>query len=119
MTTRTGRVVRACGLAITYFAVVIAAGHGIAPIALVLVAGRAPKWVLPMAVGWLGLAGLVCSVALPARHQRTTAIAAVALLSGSWLAFFALSQDKLGTTATSVPFLAAIAWTYREERSND
>lgn len=113
--TRTGHGLRALVLAVTYLGVMIFAGHGVGPVGLLLWAGSAPEYMLPMAAGWLGITALVLSVVLPPRYRRAAAWISAALISVSWLAFLAVSEWKLATFATSIPLLAALAWILRSK----
>ena len=112
-TTRIGQAVRACALGVTYLMVVIVAGHGLGPIGLLLVFGRAPEYVIPMASGWLGLVALILTVVLPAQLWRWIGIAAVILLVSSWASFLMVSEWKFVTIATSIPMFASVAWGVR------
>ena len=109
-TVGTGQIGRSIAVGIGYLAVVIFAGHGLGPIALLLVAGRAPEYILPVAAGWLGIAALIFSVVAPARFWRPARMIAAILILGSWFAFLGVSERKLATTVTSIPLFAAIVW---------
>jgi len=66
-----------------------------------------------MAIGWLSIVTLAILVVLPARYWRAGALAVMALLCCSWLAFLAHSERTMATIATSLPFFAAILWSLR------
>lgn len=104
------RAVLACVIGVAYLVVVIFAGHGEAPIALVLVAGRDPEYLLPVATGWLGLSALFLSVVLHNRYWRVAGMTAAILLYVSWSLFLWISERRQATTATSLPLFATTVW---------
>ena len=46
-------------LLVTYSIAFIAAGHGIGPLAFVLVVGHSSDWLKPQVLGWASIVGLV------------------------------------------------------------
>ncbi len=95
-------------VALAYGAVILGAGHGVAPIGLLLVLGDADEWVPPMLAGRLALGLLTVVILLPWRWVYATFEAAgVALLFVSWALFIQYTEVLPVTLAFSVPFLAA------------
>lgn len=98
-------------LLVTYCLIRIYVGHGDAPAALVLVAGRAPEY-LPAAIfGWIGICGLAVAALLARRQVGPSLLAgAVGVLLLSWVGLLWVTQNRGATLVTSVPFLLVAAW---------
>jgi len=98
-------------LVLFYGGVVVAAGHALGPVALILVAGRAPEYIPTMILGWCGILALV--IALARSRDRSGAailMLAVALFGLSWLGVVWVSHLRHLTLATSIPFIALAGW---------
>ena len=86
--------------------VIIGAGHGVGPIALLELFGRAEEYLLAQTFGWLGVALLLLSVihGLAFRYLAPLAIVALAI---STALFVQLSEVWPISAATSLPFVGA------------
>lgn len=82
--------VRAFLLVITYSVGLIAAGHGINPIGLLLIFGEPRVWGIAQLLGWIGIATLVFFTFCFRLNKHWRAMAqllAAMLMYSSWLAF--------------------------------
>ena len=86
-------------------------GHGDAPAALVLVAGRTPMYASIAILGWLGICTLIAAVWLAHRRAGPVLFAlAVGLLLLSWVGLLWVTANKELTLLTGTPFLLVAAW---------
>jgi hypothetical protein len=92
----------------TFGSCLIAANHGIGPIALLLVLGWNNEWLLPVMTGWVAI-GLLIAGQLAASSSRVLPIAGAVLLGASWLCFLRGSERWPDTVLFSLPFLGALA----------
>lgn len=86
--------------------VLIAGGHGAAPIGYLLVAGGLFEWGFRMLLAWIGISVTVFG-ALNAKtvlHFRF-AVAGLACVFAAWILFFVASEMRGLTLLTSLPFL--------------
>ena len=111
MTEQGKRIWGAVIIVMLYLPVLVYAGHGVGPVGLLLVAGRAAVYVPGMALGWLGivLLSLACATShhVVAKMLVRGAVSSF-LLSLIWFSW--LSQLRSATLATCVPFLVASSW---------
>ena len=94
-------------LVATFAGVVLFAGHGLAPIGLLLVAGWSDTWILAVITGWLSIIVLVFGRALFV-DRRGYLFAGAVLSAGSWALFMLESQNPFASLAFSVPYIAAL-----------
>jgi len=96
------------GVVLTFGVVLIGAGHGVAPIGLILFLGEAEEWVLPMTVGWSAI-GLLALPALVPRLGLHVACVQLGLvtLAVAWMLFLSVSEARAFSLAFSLPFLGA------------
>ena len=112
----------AAAVLISYSIAIVAAGHGIAPMALMLVMGGADSWWLPGKImGWIGVAGLVLATLLfrsDAKRQLTFQLLACMILYLSWLVVAYIGNGESGSLwssfVLSAPFhIALLVTAYR------
>lgn len=112
----------AAAVLISYSIAIVAAGHGIAPMALMLVMGGADSWWLPGKImGWIGVAGLVLATLLfrsDAKRQLTFQLLACMILYLSWLVVAYIGNGESGSLwssfVLSAPFhIAFLVTAYR------
>ena len=98
-------------LVLSYVGVIVVAGHGLGPVALILVAGRAPEYIPIMVLGWAGILALLAAIVRSRDGSaRRLLVLAAGLLGLSWLGVVWVSQLRAFTLATSVPFLVLAGW---------
>jgi hypothetical protein len=98
------------GVVLAFGCVLIGAGHGVAPIGLLMFLGSPQAWGLPMAVGWAGIGLLVASVLVPLRgHYLPLALGGLGTLVATWWLFITPTRDWWFSLIFSVPFLALLA----------
>jgi len=97
------------GVVLAFGIVLIGAGHGVAPIGLILFLGDAEEWVLPMIVGWVAIGLLVLPVLAP-RLGLHVALVQLGLLAlaAAWMLFLSVSEAWGFSLAFSIPFLGAM-----------
>jgi hypothetical protein len=83
----------------------LGAGHGVAPVGLLLVLARGPL-VVPAALGWLGIAAVGASPWVASWLGRRLAWAGVSLLTVAMVLFQMEADDALLGLLCSVPFAA-------------
>jgi hypothetical protein len=87
--------------------VLIIAGHGMGPIAYLLVRGSAEEWLAGQIFGWIGVT--ICVLAIFARTERSYAAWRAwgcVILFFSVLAFAGMGEGTLFALLTAVPFIA-------------
>jgi hypothetical protein len=83
-------------------AVLVAAGHGIVPLALIAVYA----WPLPaMRIAWAGAALTVLRLVPGMRFTRALAASGIVCLLISWIMIMRYSEDLRPTIVSSLPFL--------------
>jgi hypothetical protein len=87
----------------SYALAAIAAGHGAAPIGVILVLGWNDEWLMQVIVGWLSIVGLGLGAALWSSSPAPL-LCAAGLSTVSWLLFAAKSELLLGTVLYSLPY---------------
>lgn len=93
-----------------FLCVLVFAGHGVGPVGLLLVLGRAPEYAFPMVTGWLGIAGVLVSLLSPSGTVgRFAAVAGIMLVALSWAGFLWVSERRIASVLTSVPLMVAMA----------
>lgn len=102
--------------------VIIAGGHGIAPLGMLYLlsvpylfeSGSDPRMLCLVLIGWTGLLAAGLAWAFPSRGQRRLSLSlGAALLAGALLCAWRVSDSPGFTLGTSVPFFFAllrIAW---------
>lgn len=92
-------------LVLGFSVVVIAAGHGGAPIGMLMVLGSLNAWGSPMALGWIAIVLFAVSFLVRSRaaHLATGATGA-GLLTASWLYFASETKALDLMLVTSIPF---------------
>lgn len=85
----------------------LAAGHGILPIGLVLCWGW-ERFLVPVVLGWLGIAALAVSPWVPASPSRMLALLGASLLAATVVLTQAHADDALLAALLSLPFLACL-----------
>ena len=96
-----------CG---SYAIAIMAVGHGIAPVGLLLVIGEAEEFERGQLFGWLGLGLMVASV-IHDKAFRLVAPPAMLCLATSMTMFVCLADVWIITAGTALPFLGAVAVT--------
>jgi hypothetical protein len=101
-------------LIVTFVVVIIAAGHSVAPVGLLLALGWNRDWLAPVVVGWMAIIVIILGRAWRNGHDLQ-ALRAGGILSGcSWILFVFGSEARLLTVVLSLPFLASLAtWLHR------
>lgn len=94
-------------LVATFAIVLVAAGHGVAPIGMLLVIGNFSEWGFPMTLGWVGVL-LTFSALFSSQSPYHVRLAGCGLvgLAASWLLLLIASEGRIFTFVTSIPFLA-------------
>jgi hypothetical protein len=91
---------------VAFGVVLIGAGHGVAPIGLLLFLGHAEVWYPPMALGWLGIAILGIAALAPWRFVHASlSVLGLLALAASWILFISQSEVIPITLALSLPFI--------------
>lgn len=91
-----------------FSAVLVAAGHGVGPVGMLMVMGDAAPWYFGMALGWPGWALILGSLAFSdGMTSRKWQAYGLALVVMSWCVFVSQTEDLSLTLITSVPFLVA------------
>lgn len=97
------------GVVLAFGMVLIGAGHGVAPIGLILFLGDAEEWVLPMTVGWTAIGLLALAVLVPRLGLHVACVQLGLLtLAAAWMLFLSLSEILPISFLFSIPFLAAM-----------
>ena len=100
----------AIALVAAFAVVIVAAGHGVGPVGLLLVLGSFSAWGLHMVIGWVGvlltLAALFCS---RVRLHVGLAVGGLVFLAVAWVLFLTASEDPGLTLMTATPFLVLSA----------
>jgi hypothetical protein len=101
-------------LVASFVITVVAAGHGVAPIGLILVFGWNIQWLIPVLLAWLGMGTVVFGrVRTDTVGRRLERLGGLVCL-GSWAWFVARSEAPAFTLLSSIPFLAtSILWVVR------
>ena len=102
-----GRILLTALLVASHAIVLVAAGHGVGPVGLLLLFGEAEEYQPGQVFGWLGIVLLVLS-AVHARSFRLAAPPAMLCLAVSAGAFVSVSEVWIFTAATAIPFAGAI-----------
>ena len=101
---------RALLLLIVAFGIcIVGAGHGIAPIALILVYGW-PAWAAPMTVGWTGVIALLLGWLRRHHGNLPIAHAGAVLTAVSWSLFMVRCEAFAAAFVFSLPYLVAVVW---------
>jgi hypothetical protein len=90
-------------LVISFLAILIGAGHGIGPVAYLLVVGSPEAWLWPQVFGWLGIA-LEISAALVVSSKRWKSFAASGLVS------LFVSVFLFVITSESLSYISLLVW---------
>ena len=101
---------------LAYGLTIVAAGHGIVPVGLLLVWGPAQGGLLMAGavLGWLGFAAFAAGFLLRAdRRGRYAVLAGLALMAASLFPFMAFSDAPPVTLITGFPFVLAAVWLLR------
>jgi hypothetical protein len=97
------------GLILAFGCVMIAAGHGLGPIAFVMFAGSAKDWGIPMTIGWTGIALLAISGLVPwCWLHGSLALSGVAMIVLSWSVFVSLSLSLKLSLVFSIPLFCTL-----------
>lgn len=95
---------------LAFLKIILAAGHGIGPIGLLLFFGTMEAWGLPKILGWLGVAVICISLYCSGRFNVWGNLGGNVLLLGSWAAFLgtADSSHRYDSVIDSIPFLSLV-----------
>jgi hypothetical protein len=99
----------AAALVATFGICLIAAGHGVAPIAFIMVFGW-EAWLAPVAAGWLGIAVLLLGLMRARRSGHGVLYMGAALMLVSWTLFVTRSEFIAATLVYSAPFLGTLGF---------
>lgn len=91
----------------TFAIALVAAGHGVAPIGLLLIFGL-EKFLVPVVLGWLGIAALVLSAVLHSERAPVLALLGSLLALAAWALFQGASDEPLAGMLGSLPFLVCL-----------
>ena len=95
---------RTAGLLVAWACCLVAAGHGIAPLGLLVLVGVA-GWPALGSVAWVGIALVLIAQRLRWRAAYATGLAALGV---AWSTAFALAEVRWMLVLTSAPFLGLL-----------
>lgn len=98
------------GSLLLYGLVMVAAGHGVGQVGLLLVMGWLQVWGLAQLPGWIGIALLLRALFVQDTAYRPLRGWGTSLLGGSLWLFALLSEAPVLTLTTAIPF--HFAWAY-------
>ena len=105
------RFVVVAALVLAHGLIVIIAGHGIGPVALLMVFGSASAWQSGQLLGWLGAVVLLPALLVRSeRAQVSLRVWGAGLLLLSAAAFIAHSESRVVSSLTALPLLGL--WLY-------
>ena len=108
---------RLCLLVLTFAATLIAAGHGVGPIGLLLALGW-EHWFTPVLLGWSSIVVLLAGKIIRGRLSQELLRAGGVLSLVSWVLFSLRAEVLVITLASSLPYLACLAmWFQRTWRT--
>jgi Na+/H+ antiporter NhaD/arsenite permease-like protein len=103
-------------LLVTYAIALMFAGHGVAPVGLLLVMGSADEWVPGQRVGWVSVFVLIVVTILFRQRPRAGAVTQLLAAGGlyiSWLLFaWAASEGDVSAVAFHAIFAAPFQITF-------